>query len=586
MTYIFQHRKLGILIVFVSSLVFNLFSVYLHYKVDFVANAKFTSVASFTWFTSLVLFGLLIFTCFKDKKMHEDKKVAFNNYEKFYIVIILILGISLRLYKINFHGIYLDEWYWLSQASDVLNGIVKSPFGFIGDQPSNMPVYPVALLLALLKNTYLAVRLPGVLYSLFSILLSFYFLKEAFNKKIALIGLTLLSTSIWDIHMTQLGWNNVNLNPFLISGTIFYLYRGLKRESTGDIFIAGIFLGISLNLLYIAVLNIAVAAIYFIYKLITLKKQRASILYLFLVMIVTIFITSSPTLVKINKYRQQSLTRHKNFIGDNLNFSKNQGGIYYYGEQIKLTIKDFDFDENKYKIMGLWGITLEPIVVLFFIIGLVYALKVFYKSESIIILASFGVMFVPVVFLYRTTSVWREYGFLPSIYMLAAIGAYSISKLLAKLPILSSLGRKLLFFVLVVYLLSFGYYFNRYRNNTLLHEDDIYENYCKKTAVYINNNIPENTLILLPNEMCRELISIVLWQKYRYATYDSYEDINRYLKKNPKIAIVKISDSSYSSQFAKLNLLPVFEEKLSNNYSLKSYIIRGENGKIYSVLFQ
>ncbi len=91
-----------------------------------------------------------------------------------------------------------------------------------------MSAYPVALFLALLKDGYLAVRLPGIIYSLLALLLIFSFLKEVFNKKVALIGLTLLSTSIWDIHMSQLGWNNVNLNPFLISGTIFFFIEELK----------------------------------------------------------------------------------------------------------------------------------------------------------------------------------------------------------------------------------------------------------------------------------------------------------------------------------------------------------------------
>lgn len=161
----YKHNSLTriVVILFFLSLFLNIYSIYLHYKINFVANTKFTSMASLIWFTSLVLFGLMIFICFKKKKEKEDTNVIFNTYEKFYVLLILSLAIILRLYKLNFHGLYLDEWYWLSQARQVTDGTIISPFGFIGDQPSNMPVYPVAFLFTFLKDSYLAVRLPGVL---------------------------------------------------------------------------------------------------------------------------------------------------------------------------------------------------------------------------------------------------------------------------------------------------------------------------------------------------------------------------------------------------------------------------------------
>src|SRR3989304_4775333 len=152
-----------------------------------------------------------------------------------------------------------------------------------------MPASVIAFFLFLFKDSYLAVRLPGVIYSMLTIIIIFSFVKEAWNKKAALLSVLLLSTSIWDIHMSKLGWNNVNLNPFLISGFIFFIYRGFKYLSAKYILLSGIFLGLSINLLYIAVLNIIVAIIYPLYHLV-INKKRGVIIFLFLLLMITTFL--------------------------------------------------------------------------------------------------------------------------------------------------------------------------------------------------------------------------------------------------------------------------------------------------------
>ncbi len=74
------------LIVFIfyllTAVTLNITSIYLHYKIDSLVNAKFTSLTTLTWFTSLILFALLIFGFFRDKKNKKKKKI-FNTYEKF-----------------------------------------------------------------------------------------------------------------------------------------------------------------------------------------------------------------------------------------------------------------------------------------------------------------------------------------------------------------------------------------------------------------------------------------------------------------------------------------------------------------------
>ena len=560
---------------FILALIVNLISLIFFYKSDLISNNK-TSYATLLWIISVIILGITIIYS-KNKRLNDTniKNEILTLKEKIFIFLILTSGFFLRLYKIDFKGLYLDEWYWLTQAKGVLEGIVTSPFGYIGDQPSNFPAYFNAFFLAIFNNSFIAVRLPGVIYSIFNYIFVFLFLKEAFNKKVALIGLILLSTSIWDIHMSQFGWNNVTLNPFLISGTIYFFYRGFKRYSMRNIFIGSIFLGVSINLLYIAALNVFVISVYFLYQFIINHKKK-DVLFLIFTAILTIFVVSSPTLIKVYKYKDATIGRHSEFLNENIKYSNKN--FNYFIEQLKLAFNDFKPQINKYKVQNLWSITLDPVVYSFLIFGLIIVLGEFYKPEFFIIILNFIIMFFPVVILYRFTSIWREYGFLPSIYIISSIGIYNLIEIIRKIKFLSFFKKKAIYILfLIVYL---------YKENILTLPDDVYENYCKKTADYINLNVPKNTLILLPNEMCNQLLSITLLNKYQYATYDSYDDIRNYLVKNRSIILVKININYFSNQFNKESSLDVFRSvinSIKNNYQLN--IIKDNNGNIFSIIY-
>jgi hypothetical protein len=528
------------------ALFLNIYSLYFHSITDFTASISGVSIATLTWIMSIVFLGISILVLFPSKKTVSNKEKDLTVTEKILVSIALIFGLILRVYKLNHLGLYLDEWYWLTNAKGILDGVIRSPFGFIGDQPSNMPAYTVAFFLAIFKDSYLAVRLPGVLYSLLNTIFIFSFLKEAFNKKVALVGVFILSFSIWDIHMSQFGWNNVNLNPFLISGAMLFLYRGIKKFSVRNIFICGIFIGISINLLYIASLSIISTILYFLYSFI-LSKEKAKIIKLFFLLILTITLIISPTIVKVCKFPQQSIARHKTFLSENVAYSKNQKGIFYYLDQLKLGFEDFTYKPEKFNIPALWGITLEPFVYYCFVIGLLYSLLYIMRPPFFLILVNYVLMFIPIVVLYRFTSVWREFGFLPTIYMLAAIGLVALQKIISRLIRLIQSKKThdysniILIIIAVIFFVSWYYFYSRYYDNHLKNEPNIYETYCKKTSDYILKNIKPKTLILLPNEMCNDLIKISLWDKYNYQSYGSLASLAYALKTNKHGAIIKIS---------------------------------------------
>ena len=439
-----------------------------------------------------------------------------------------------------------------------------------------MPAYIVAAFLLVSKNSYLAVRLPGVLYSLLNIVIIFFFLKEIFNKKTAFTGAILLTFSIWDIHMAQLGWNNVNLNPFLISGVMYFLYKGIKRNSPRDILFCGIFLGVSINLLYIAALSIIPVTVYFGYQIIYKKGFKKTKLLL-LTLILSTFIVSSPTIIKICKDPHRSIGRHRSFIVTNIKNSETGNGLFYYRNQVGLIIKDFQFDSNKYLTTTLWGITIEPIIIFLLLIGLFFSFRYFYQPQFFLILISFFTMFIPLVILYRTTSIWREYGFLPTIYLLTAIGLEKTISLLRKK------GEFFLVLLLIAYLISQGVYLNQYYH---LNNNNNYGTTCKRIAEFIKNKIRKNNVILLPNEICQSLIKVTLWDDYRYIGYDNYQNISNCLKQYQRCVVVKILNKNNSSEFNKNNPIPLFEKRLREiNAHMRKYIVQ-KNNHIKGIIYQ
>jgi 4-amino-4-deoxy-L-arabinose transferase-like glycosyltransferase len=534
------------------------------------------------WLLSIIILGIVIFINNRKSKNFDNKKIGFLLNEKVYIFFIIAFGLLIRLYKIGFKPLFLDEWYWLNQAQLMLKGLITSPFGYIGDQPSNFPVFFVAIFLTLLKNGFYAVRLPGVIFSLFNSIFIFLLLKEAFNKKTALIGIALLVTSIWDIHMSQLGWNNVNLNPFLISGSMFFFYKGIKKNSIKDIFLGSVFLGISINLLYIASLNVIVIAIYFLFNIIKNKNKKNLFSLLLMTFLIT-FIVSSPTYIKIYKNKEITLGRHYGFVKENVKNSSIQK--YYYLNQIKSVFTSFVPNKNKYEISGLWGITIEPIIFITFLIGLIIALIKIYKPINFLVITNFIIMFIPVVVLYHGNSVWRNYGLFPSIYILSSIGMFYALSITVKKA--SMLKKRVIYSIFILTILfSFIAYFNYYLKSLTKEKDISYEALCRKTAEYIGNNLPINSLILLPEENCAKLVAVTLLDKYKYIEYNSFEIIEKQIYANTSIAIVKISDNYHSGQFSKKYTLEQFKSVISllnNNYKLST--INDSNKNIFSIIF-
>lgn len=151
-----------------------------------------------------------------------------------------------------------------------------------------------------------------------------------------------------------------------------------------------------------------------------------------------------------------------------------------------------------------------------------------------------------------------------------------------------------LILITATYLISWYHFYFQYFDYHLKKEPKIYETYCKKTAEYISKTIPPNTLILLPNEMCKELITVVLWDRYKYGTYSNESDLEHLVYnqrketfhpsnilgvQTTKGVIVQIAGNPFPPNTTRPSL-----EKI-NNENLMNRIIIEDNNIPYAYLY-
>ena len=311
-------------------------------------------------------------------------------------------------------------------------------------------------------------------------------------------------------------------------------------------------------------------------------------LILAIVLLTSTFMTSSPTFIKIKKRPQFYLGRHQGFLRENVERSqKDQQPLFYYFKQLKLAVEDFKYQPEKFIKTGLWGTSLDPLTLIVLTLGLIFSLKNIFLPQYLLILLNFFIMFIPIVVVYRSESLWRECAFLPTLFMLSAIGIDLISNLLSKIINLFT-GRALkinfqkvvLLLIFLVYFFFWGRLYSKYYHFHLKKDPDIYESYCKKTAHYIKDFVSSQTTLFLPNEVCKDLILVVLEDQYLHQTYKNPSDLGN-LKSGNKYALIYIND-----------LLPdkikkeSFEQYLKQaKFSYEEKKISADNEKIYAYIY-
>jgi hypothetical protein len=528
-----------------TALCLNLIALVFQFSGDFLADTEPARSSAFFWFLSVLFAGAAAWqfssTAKRPKKITgEDAPTSplrsaltalngfihalFTNATFLILAPILLFAFVIRMIPILTDGLFLDEVYWLETAKSILQGQTFSPFGFIGDQPSNLPAFPVALLLGITQNPVLAVRMTGVLYSLVAIACVFFLVRYLLKTPAAIVAAILMSISVWDIHMSIFGWNNVNLNPMLASAVLLLLFLAVsKNPSPRVLFFLAFTTAVCVHLLYVAaLLSIPVFLVLAIHWL---RNRSQATLEKCVLFSLFFFISISPLGPKLIEY-PQSVSRHGEFLQESISQSeKSNSSIQYYADQFKLMGQDYTSGTNNFGIEVLWDITLDPMMQRLSLLGAILILIQTIRKKSdpfwLVILLVFCLqLLIPFVVLARSTSVWRSLILLPIAYLLTIYCIFEIARFFEYLIVEFVEKRKglLNYFmlgVLGIYAITTIPWYSAFLSVYGKETTDYGTIICKRAADLIRQDVPIGSTVFIPDEMCRQ-ISTVLFREDQY----------------------------------------------------------------------
>jgi 4-amino-4-deoxy-L-arabinose transferase-like glycosyltransferase len=181
--------------------------------------------------------------------------------------VIIVLAAILRLYKIDSYLNFLGD-----EGRDVMvvRNILHGDLTFLGPRSSAGdfylgPIYYYMMTPFLFLSNYHPVG-PAIMVALFSVAtvyLIYRIGKEFFNEKAGLIAALLYSISPIVIIYSRSSWNP-NVMPFFSIAALYLVYKGIERKNYYFLILAGIFLGIAIQLHY---LTLFLGGIVFLYVL-------------------------------------------------------------------------------------------------------------------------------------------------------------------------------------------------------------------------------------------------------------------------------------------------------------------------------
>ena len=197
--------------------------------------------------------------------MKHNFQFSIFNFQFLSIIFILIISAILRLYRIQDYMTFLgDEGRDVLVVYNILHGklTLLGPTASVGGFFLG-PIYYYFMAPFLLIFNYNPVG-PAVMVALFGIAtvgLVYKFAKEVFNQRVALISSLLYAISPLVIAHSRSSWNP-NVFPFFSLLSLYVIYRALIKNNIKLFILGGVFLGISMQLHYLALFLGFVVAVY------------------------------------------------------------------------------------------------------------------------------------------------------------------------------------------------------------------------------------------------------------------------------------------------------------------------------------
>ncbi len=418
--------------------------------------------------------------------------------------VIFVLGIFMRIYHIESipPGLHGDEAWSGIEAVEILEGRAYTPYSPNVYGQTTMYFYFVAFLFKLLGATPVAIRLVSVVFGILTIPALYLFTRKACSAEVALCASFLLAVSRWHITLSRIGMMIV-LGSFFAILTFYYLLRALDSKSTRDFILSGIFLSLGLNGYMAFRLVPFVFLLFLCFLLLRYKEQIADNLKG-----LTLFFASA--LVTITPLALYAVCNWDIFMGrvGAINIFKDHSfmeSISLLGDNVRATLLMFNYEGCVWPHKNLPGEQmLDPILAMFFVLGLTLALYKWHTRTNFLLLSWFGVALLPGFLSIPAADSFRTSIVNPPAIIFGAIAIYWLGDELRQI-----LSHKRMAAVVIIFLLisSGAYNYNAYFHEQANHPGVWHDfHYVPVEVAYYHKQLGEEYhMYLLSN-----------WFYYRY----------------------------------------------------------------------
>ena len=187
------------------------------------------------------------------KKSENKKSFLKQNIFSLLSIVVIFVGCFARLIHIDIYPVGLNQ----DEASSAYDAWSVANYG-IGRNGESFPVHFIAWgsgqnalygylmipFIQLFGLSNLAIRLPMALVGCISLVIFYYFMKSAFDKKKAFVFTFIFAIFPWHLMKSRWGLES-NLFPDLILWAIYAMYFGIINKKKAFVWLSGILFGIS-----------------------------------------------------------------------------------------------------------------------------------------------------------------------------------------------------------------------------------------------------------------------------------------------------------------------------------------------------
>ncbi len=204
----------------------------------------------------------------------------FETLKKHYILtIILVIGVILRLYHLDFQSVWLDEIHTLNDAnpsnsiSEVYDSIVAA------DPHPPLYFYIVHILFKIFGYTPLVARMFSVLLGVITIFYTYKLGKQLLNKEVGLVAALLLAINGFSIYYSQEA-RPYSLLCFVTVLSFYYLIKYIKLPTRRNAILYGVFGALMLYGHFFALFVLLSQLFILLFFLIISKKENRKTLFI------------------------------------------------------------------------------------------------------------------------------------------------------------------------------------------------------------------------------------------------------------------------------------------------------------------